>query len=68
MIEVWSLSCNNDKSLFQQYVPNYISPSHLHALFWKLGMIKVTNMGKPVIVADQLSELERNNNNISHLM
>ena len=48
-------------TLFQQYVPNLISPSHLHALFWKLGtMIKVSNKGKPVIIADQLSELERN--------
>ena len=60
IIEVWPLTCSNAKSLFQQYVPNYISPFHLHALFWKLGMIKVSNKGKPVIIADQLSELEKN--------
>ena len=60
MIEVCPLTCNNAKSLFQQFVPNYITPFHLHALFWKLGMIKVSNKGKPVIIADKLSELERN--------
>ena len=60
MIEIWPLTCDNAKSLFQQFVPNYIRPFHLHALFWKLGMIKVSYKGQPTIVAGQISQLETN--------
>jgi hypothetical protein len=56
-IEVWPLDSRYSYNTLQNNLPS-ISPDHFHALFWKLGLLKVKKGRENTTINQQLSNIQ----------
>ena len=57
MMEVWPIKDDHSILQFKKYLPS-ITSSHLHALLWKLGILRIRAGGQIIVIQNEFEKLD----------